>query len=344
MDFKIVSYKSGCISLPLKWMNRHFYRALFILLILVDTTLRAEEFTLKLGHVQSSEEPIHDSFLHFSSRVKERSKGRVTVHVYEASALGTNKEVYELARLGASVIANVDSGYLSDYLPDVGILTGPYLLQDIRDYRNVIESEWYQEQMDSLYEKGFKVIALNGYFGARHIISGKPIRDHDDFSNLRIRIPPNVIWVKTFQSLGANPTTLAWAEVYSGLAQGVVDAAEAPLGSIIGSRLYEHQKVLSTTGHFKPFVGMVMGRKYWEKLPPDIQQLLLEEGEAWGEFLTNLSNSSEEKQLDFLRSKGVQIIEDIDFPSLRKATETVYQTNPDWSPGLHERIQEILNR
>lgn len=324
--------------------HRHFLGALLMLLVLANTALQAETFTLKLGHVQSSEEPIHESFLHFSTRVEERSKGRVIVHVYEASALGTNKEVYELARLGASVIANVDSGYLSDYLPDVGILTGPYLLQDIENYRNVVESEWYREQMDGLYEKGLKVIALNGYFGARHIISSKPVRSHDDFSNLRIRIPPNVIWVKTFQSLGASPTTLAWAEVYSGLAQGVVDAAEAPLGSIIGSRLYEHQKVLSTTGHFRPFVGMVIGRKYWDRLPEDIQQLLMEEGAAWGEFLTNLSISFEQQQLDFLRSKGVQIVEDIDYPSLRKATETIYETNPDWSPGLHEKIQEILNR
>ena len=108
--------------------------------------------------------------------------------------------------------------------------------------------------------------------------------------------------------------------------------------------MYEHQKVLSTTGHFKPFVGMVLGRKYWETLPIEVQELLMEEGELWGEFLTDLSNSSEEKQLDFLRSKGVQIVDDIDYPSLRKATETVYQTNPDWSPGLHDRIQEILNR
>ena len=240
----------------------------FCLLLALPASLSwGDKITLKLGHVQSSEEPIHQSFLHFAQRMEERSQGKITVQVYEASALGTNKEVYELARLGASVIANVDAGYLSDYLPDIGILTGPYLLEDIRDYEKVVQSEWYGNQVDRLYEKGFKVIALNGYFGARHIISSKPIRNLDDFSGLQIRIPPNIIWVKTFAALGANPTTLAWSEVYSGLAQGVIHAAEAPLGSIIGSRFYEHQKVLSTTGHFQPFVGMVMGRKYWETLP-----------------------------------------------------------------------------
>lgn len=302
----------------------------------------AEKIILKLGHVQSANEPIHQSFLRFARRVNEKSRGRVVVHVYEAAALGTNKEVYEIARLGASVIANVDAGYLSDYVPDIGILAGPCLLDDIEDYQRVIASNWYRRQMDRLYEKGFKVIALNGYFGARHVISDRAIRTLDDFAGLQIRIPPNVIWVKTFESLGANPTTLAWSEVYSGLAQGVVHAAEAPLGSIIGSRLYEHKKVLSTTGHFKPFVGMVLGRKYWETLPKEVQQLLLSEGEAWGNHLTRLTIACEEKQLAFLKSKGVRIVTDIDHPSLRKATESVYLANSDWSPGLYRHIQSLL--
>ena len=319
-------------------------RSVCFLLAVFAPALGGSKITLKLGHVQSSEEPIHQSFLHFAEQLEKRSEGQITVHVYEASALGTNKEVYELARLGASVIANVDAGYLSDYLPDIGVLAGPYLLKDIRDYEKVVQSKWYQDQVDQLYEKGFQVIALNGYFGARHIISSKPIRKLEDFSGLQIRIPPNIIWVKTFDALGANPTTLAWSEVYSGLAQGVVHAAEAPLGSIIGSRFYEHQKVLSTTAHFQPFVGMVMGRKYWETLPEEVQKLLLEEGHAWGTYLTELSIVSEEDQLNFLRSKGVEIIEDVDLPSIRKATESVYLSNPDWSPGLSEQIQEILNQ
>jgi len=324
--------------------SRHPLPLLLFAVIALVCPLKAETYTLKLGHVQSSEEPIHKSFLRFAKGVEDRSEGRVLVHVYEASALGTNKEVYELARLGASVIANVDSGYLSDYLPDVGILNGPYLLQDINDYKKVVESAWYREQMDNLYEKGFKVIALNGYFGARHIISAKPIRNVDDFAGLQIRIPPNIIWVQTFRSLGANPTTLAWSEVYSGLAQGVVDAAEAPLGSIIGSRLYEHQKVLSTTGHFRPFVGMVMGRRYWEKLPEDIRSILLEEGESWGDVLTGLTVSAEQSQRYFIESQGVRIAEDIDYASLREATRSVYSANPDWSPGLYEKIQGILEQ
>lgn len=324
--------------------NQSVLRFVLLLLVLPTHFGTAEKFILKLGHVQSSEEPIHQSFLHFAKRVEERSKGEVTIHVYEASALGTNKEVYELARLGASVIANVDAGYLSDYLPDLGVLAGPYLLKEISDYEKVIRSDWYREQVDRLYESGFKLIALNGYFGARHIISSKPIRDLNDFSGLQIRIPPNIIWVKTFDSVGANPTTLAWSEVYSGLAQGVVHAAEAPLGSIIGSRLYEHQKVLSTTAHFQPFVGMVIGRRYWDKLPQEVQDLLLEEGHAWGTFLTELSRSSEQKQLDFLRSQGVTIVEDVDHASIRQATQRVYQDNPDWSPGLAEKIRMILDQ
>lgn len=320
------------------------FRFLVLLYVVSAPVVCAAEFTLKLGHVQSSNEPIHDSFLYFADAVKESSKGRVTVDVYAASALGTNKEVYELARLGASVIANVDSGYLSDYVPEIGILAGPYLLDDIADYKTLLNSEWFKEQMAKLYTKGLKVIALNGYFGARHIISDKQIRSPDDLANLQIRIPPNTIWVETFKALGASPTTLAWSEVYSGLAQGVVHGAEAPLGSLIGARLYEGKKVISSTGHFRPFVGLMVGRKYWESLPEEVQDLLMSEGQKWGLKLTELTIASEGEQREFLMSKGVEFVDDIDYRAFRTATQSVYANFPDWGPNLHSTIQSILTQ
>lgn len=89
---------------------------------------------------------------------------------------------------------------------------------------------------------------------------------------------------------------------------------------------------------------MVMGRRYWERLPEDIRSILLEEGQSWGDALTGLTVSAEQSQRDFLESQGAQIAEDIDFASLREATRSVYSANPDWSPGLYEKIQRILKQ
>jgi TRAP-type C4-dicarboxylate transport system substrate-binding protein len=315
---------------------------LAVLLVFLPAVIQAKGITLKLAHVTSTVEPIHLAFMDFAKRVHEKSNGQVTVEVYAGGALGTNKEVYEQARMGAPVIANVDPGYLSDYVPDIGILNGPYLVTKPSEFKKLSDSDWYAEQVKIVSENGFQIIALNGFFGARHIISDKPIRTLDDIKGLQIRNPPNVMWLETFKALGAKPVTLAWAEVYSGLAQGVIHAAEAPLGSILGAKLYEHKKVISTTGHFKAFVGMAIGTTYWNTLPKDVQQLLLDEGQKWGETLTQLTLSSMDKQQEQLEKEGVTFVKDVDVKSFQEATESVYSAFPKWTPGLHDKIKGIL--
>ena len=315
---------------------------LAVLLVFLPAVIQAKGITLKLAHVTSTVEPIHLAFMDFAKRVHEKSNGQVTVEVYAGGALGTNKEVYEQARMGAPIIANVDPGYLSDYVPDIGILNGPYLVTKPSEFKKLSDSDWYAEQVKIVSENGFQIIALNGFFGARHIISDKPIRTLDDIKGLQIRNPPNVMWLETFKALGAKPVTLAWAEVYSGLAQGVIHAAEAPLGSILGAKLYEHKKVISTTGHFKAFVGMAIGTTYWNTLPKDVQQLLLDEGQTWGETLTQLTLSSMDEQQAQLEKEGVTFVKDVDVKSFQKATESVYSAFPKWTPGLHDKIKGIL--
>jgi len=307
-----------------------------------SNSIWAQEYTIKLGHVTSTVEPIHQSFEYYADQVSKKTNGKVKIEVYPNAALGSNKEVYEQARLGANVIANVDPGYLSDYVPDIGVMNGPYLVVEPQEFNRIVDSDWYQQVVEKVYEQGFKVLALNGYFGPRHIISDKPIRTLGDIQGLQIRNPPNVMWVETFKSLGASPITLAWAEVYSGLAQGVVDAAEAPLGSLWGAKLYEHKKVISTTGHFKAFVGIAIGRAYWDTLPGDVQDVLLAEGRNWGNKLTELTLQSQASFRQKFEAEGVTFVENIDYASFQQATESVYSAFPNWTPGLHNQIKKIL--
>jgi tripartite ATP-independent transporter DctP family solute receptor len=320
-----------------------FWAILALTVSLGGVQADAKAITLKLGHVTSAVEPIHQAFEFYAKSVAERTNGDVKIEVYPNAALGTNKEMYEQARMGANVIANVDPGYLSDYVPDLGVMNGPYLVVDPKDFNKILESDWYKDVEQKVYDEGgFKILTLNMFFGPRNIITDKPVRTLEDIKGLSIRCPPNVMWIETFKALGANPTTLAWAEVYSGLAQGVVDAAEAPLGSLWGAKLYESKKVISMTGHFKAFVGMAIGRTYWDTLPADVQQILLEEAKKAGDFLTDLTIKSQEEFKKKFEAEGVTFVEDIDFEAFQKATESVYQAFPEWTPGLHDTIKAIL--
>src|SRR5690606_1893121 len=111
------------------------------------------------------------------------------------------------------------------------------------------------------------------------------------------------------RAMGATPTPLEWAEVYSGLSQGVVDAAEAPLSTIYGAKLHEVARHLTLTGHFRAITGMIIGEAYWQTLPADIQQILLETAREAGERATKLVLAAEERWLERLKAEGVIVHE-----------------------------------
>ena len=311
---------------------------------LIGMPAQAADYELKLGHVTSDKEPIQEAMEHFTANVAERTDGRVSIEIFPNSTLGTNPEVYEQVRAGAPVITISDPGYLSDFVADFGVLGGPYLMEDPRDFEKIIESDLYADMKTRLRnEAGLELLALNWLFGSRHILSDKRISSPDDTQGMTFRTPPNIMWVETFNAMGARPTQLPWAEVYSGLSAGVVEGAEAPLPSIYGAKLHEVKKTISMTGHFKGFTGLVMNSDYFASLPSDIRRVLEEEAVAAGVFMTNLMLNSEEEWVKRLEAEGVTFHRDVDIKAFQAATTSVYDKFPDWSDGLHARVRAILD-
>ena len=320
-----------------------------IISLLVSLTLSkyviAADYNFKFGTVSADTEPLLDAMRYMAKNIEDRSNGQIKIDVYGGAVLGTNKEVYEQVKNGAMVMTIADAGYLSDYYPDIGVLNGPYLLADVNDFDKILKSDWYAETISKLTETSdLKVTAFNWLFGARHIITNKEIKHPNDMKDVAIRVPPNVMWVETFKSMGAKGTQVAWAEVYGALSTGLVDAAEAPIASIIGAKLYEQRKVISMTGHFKAFVAPVMNAKIYDSLPKDLQEIINEESINAGKYLTKLTLEGEEGLIKQLESEGVTFVRasEIDMSAFQDATAPTYDAFPDWSDGLFERVSAIL--
>ncbi|MBP1934451.1 C4-dicarboxylate TRAP transporter substrate-binding protein [Ammoniphilus resinae] len=303
-----------------------------------------EKYVIKLGTVIADNEPINVYAKKLADKVKERTNGQVEIEVYPNSSLGSNKDTYEQILAGAPVIGHGDTGYWQDYVPDIGVLNGPFLVDSPDDYAKITSSDWYKGISSQMEQKGFKVLALNWYFGERHIISNKEFRKPEDLKGVKLRIPPNVMWKETIAAMGATPTELQWSEVYTGLSSGVVDAAEAPLSTIYGSKLYENAKVISMTGHFKALTGFVIGADYFNSLPADIQQILVEEFQKFGEEESKAAIEQTAEWKTKLEEQGVKFVEDVDVDAFREATKVVYTKFDQWSPGLYDTIQELLKK
>jgi len=304
----------------------------------------AAELELKFAHNLAPTEPFNQAAEAFAKAVGERSGGAISVTVFPSEQLGPNKEMLELAKQGANIITLTDAGYLADFVPDVGVMQGPYLIGDVAEFEKLLASDLYAEWVAQAKSAGMMPLAFNWYIGSRHVIADRPIRSVKDFEGVTIRVPPIQMYIRTFEALGARPVTLQWSEVYTGLSQGVVDAAEAPLPTIYSNKLNEVRKVVSLTGHFAAFLGITMSATLFVSLPAEQQTILLEEAAKAGQLLIELTEARVASVQDELRAAGVEIVEIDDVAEFQEATAEVYASFDNWSPGLYDRVRVILGR
>jgi len=302
----------------------------------------AQDIKIRFAHSLSTTEPAHLAAEAFAKRVGERTKGKVQIQVFPSEQLGSGKEVNEMIRQGANVMNVTDPGYLSDFVPDVGVLNGPYIVKDQKDFDKLFASDWYKSIDQKLQQAGFRMIMMGGFFGCRNMIADKPIRTPADVAGLTVRVPPNTMWIETVKAMGARPTTVQWSEIYNALQQNVVAAAEAPYGSLWGSKLQEVRKVISKTCHFPALTGWPINNAYFNKLPKDVQDVLLEEGAKGKAEMTKLTLELEADYVQKFKAAGVTIVEDVDIAAFQKATLPVYNAFPKWTPGLHATVNKVL--
>lgn len=319
-------------------MQRRQFTTLVAASALAAPTIAQETIRIRLAHSLSTSEPAHLAAEFFAKNVAQRSNNRIQIQVFPSEQLGSGKDVNEMIRQGANVMNITDPGYLSDFVPDIGVLNGPYLISDPKDYMKLLASGWYKETEKKLETAGFRLVMANGFFGQRHLIASKAVRKPEDMSGMTVRVPPNTMFVETFKAMGARPTTVQWSEVYNALQQNVVAGAEAPLGSLWGSKLHEVRKFISMTGHFTAFVMWPINAGYFNKLPADTQKILLEEGMRAGNEMTRLTLELQNDYVNKFKAAGVQFVPDVDLAAFQKVTSSVYKAFPKWTPGLHETV------
>lgn len=312
--------------------------------VLAVASAQAQDIKIRFAHSLSTSEPAHLAAEFFAKNVAARTNNKVQITVFPAEQLGSGKEVNEMIRQGANVMNITDPGYLSDFVPDIGVLNGPYLVKTPQEYEKLLASDWFKGVDKKLETAGFKLIMANGFFGQRHLIADKPVRKPADMAGMTVRVPPNTMWIETFKAMGARPTTVQWSEIYNALSQNVVQAAEAPLGSLWGSKLQETRKFISMTGHFTAFVTWPINAGYFNKLPKDVQQVLIEEGAKAGTEMTRLTNSMQEDYAAKFKAAGVTLVSDVDTAAFQKATASVYGAFPKWTPGLHDTVMGSLRK
>ena len=301
--------------------------ALAIVVGLACTLAQAQpKHSLKFNHVLGPKEPYHDGFLEWAKAVEARTKGRLKIDVFHSAQLGKEEDILEQIRAGANIGQNTDSARMGNYVPGIAVMNGPYFAETLEDVAKLRKAptvvKWNQELADKF---GFKVLSFGWVQGYRHFFTNKPIRQPSDLKGLRIRTPPAPIWQESIRALGATPVAMAFTEMYPGLQQKAIDGVELVYNNIPGGKFYEVLKFANETKHIMLINFEVVSSKWFNSLPKDYQQILVDECDKAGTETSKRIFKLEAEVEQDLKKRGMTIVENVDLAAFRKAGEKAYE-------------------
>lgn len=308
-----------------------------------DTAGDSEVIEINIAHGNQPTEPIGQQADKWKELIEEKSEGKVKVNVYPSSQLGAEKDVVEQAIAGNNVIIFTGYDFLMDYVPDAGILTAPYLTEDYESLLGLTDSEWFADLEQRLNDAGIEIVNTNTIYGTRHLMTSKPVKSIEDLQGMKIRVPNNQMYIKTFEAFGASPTPLPLTDMYSSLQQGLIDGAENPLPVLEGAKVNEVAKHLTLTEHTKIMSPWIAGTSFFDTLPEDIAQLIKETGIEAAEFGNEIMEQQAEEILDKFIDEGIEVYE-VDLESFKEKAESVYTAFPEWSEDLYETVKAELEK
>ncbi len=222
---------------------------------------------LKFAHVYETSEPYHTAALWAAAEIAKRTNNRYQVEVFPASSLGKETDINQGLTLGTVDIIYTGQLFAGRTYGPIAIGGAPYMFRDFNHWKSFAGSALFNELSEGYRQKsgGNKVAAIT-YYGERHVTSNKPIATPADMKGLKIRVPDAPLYTMFPRAVGANPTPIAFAEVYLALQNGTVDAQENPLPTIDAKKFYEVQKYIVLTGHITDALLTIVGGPTWNKL------------------------------------------------------------------------------
>ena len=303
-----------------------------------------QTFSIKIGHSDTTSNPIHVSLENFKAYVEEKSGGAVTVDIYAAEQLGSNTEMAEMLEMGSLDAMMMPQGLEATYAPKINTLGLPFLFEDYDSVYKVLDSEIGDELVADLADRNMIQLAYweNGLRQTTN--SKRPLNKAEDFKGLKIRTPEDAMTIAIFTALGAAPSPLAFSELYLALQQGTFDGQENPVSNIHANNFQDVQKYLSMTNHKYECKNMIFSLTSWNKYPEDVQNLLKEAAKIYGDEHRKAIVDSQETMLKELQDAGMEVNEP-DIEDLKAATASVYDdfyAQNDWAEDLVTRIKAAM--
>ena len=263
---------------------------------------------IKWAHVYETSEAYHTQSVWAADEIKKRSNGKFDIQVFPASSLGKETDINQGLQLGTVDMIISGPSFAARSYPRFGIAYYPFIFRDGEHLLAYAKSPVFKEMVDEFRAKtGIQVTAYT-YYGARHTTSQKAFTNCEGMKGLKIRVPDVPAYTATPKACGANPTPIAFAEVYLALQNGTVDAQENPLTTIEAKKFYEVQKAIMLTGHIVDGLTTQIAPHIWNKLSDAEKTMFTDVTREAASRATAEIKKREGELVDEFKKKGLQVV------------------------------------
>lgn len=302
-------------------MKNHSHRILKTLLagvlgLAVAQAAGAAEVTLKLGHLANEQNTWHKASLKFGEEVARLTNGRIEVQVFPNESLGKEIDLINGMQLG-TVDMTITGESLQNWAPLASLLAIPYAFKSL-EHMDQVASGDIGKAIEKQIEEKARIRPL-AYFarGPRDLTSNTPIRTPDDLKGLKMRVPNVPLFMDVWKALGAQPTPMAFSEVFTSLQNGTISAQENPLALIKSANFNEVQKYVNRTEHVRSWIYLTISNITWNKLSDQDKQAVQQAAKTAQAYERELFLADEQQLEKDLKAAGMTFV-DVDQQAFAK--------------------------
>lgn len=299
-----------------------------------------EQIELNLSHVLAENSSFHATAVKLAELVEERTDGDITIEIFPAGQLGGEVQSIQAARNGNQDLIVTGTPALTGTAPEFLALDLPYLFNDLDDANDFLQGPVGDDLLDGLKEYGLIGLGFTSSL-ERNVFANKAVQSLDDFENLNIRVVESDGYIDAYKALGAQPTPMAYSEVYLSLQQGVIDAGEAAADTMITDKFMEvatHYNL--TKSHFYPVV-LIISEKSWNLLSEEQQEIMAEAAKEATQEGINVFAEDYEASLKTMEESGIEIVE-TDMASFKEATQSLRDDFIENNPDLNNDLVDLI--
>jgi len=301
-----------------------------------------EKITVRLGHVMPPNHFENEAYLRMAEIVAEKSGGMVEIRVFPASQLGSEREQTEQVELGA-LECHSSGGAIQNYAPGLGAWSLPFIFRGPEHYDKVMDGPVGEQFRDMLLDNSN--IRLLAFFpnGERMFFNNdEPYTELADFDGVKIRVDDQPVSAQIWRALGANPVPIAFAELYTSLQTGVVDAGENPPINIIRMKFYEVADYVTETRHSLTTMALMCNEPWWQGLPEEARTIIMDAVAEITPWRRQAAWEADQAAIEELKQLGVMVSEIEDRSEFEQALLPLYEQFGE-STGTTDLIAQIRN-